>query len=91
MKELCDKNVNLQHVGHVLFLHLPQHVNEPLELSVGLADPEEVDLLAGDARVAVGGGAEDEVVEDGGVGRHADPAAHHDGNFELVPVLSMDM
>ena len=54
-------------------------------------DPEEVDLLAGDARVAVGGGAEDEVVQDGGVGRDADPSAHHDGNFELVPVLSMRM
>ena len=51
------------------------------------ADPEEVDLLAGDARVAVGGGAEDEVVEDGGVRSDADPAAHHHGNFELVPVL----
>ena len=52
------------------------------------ADPEEVDLLAGDARVAVGGGAEDEVVEDGGVGRHADAAAHHHGDLELVPVLT---
>ena len=44
-------------------------------------------LFAGDARVAVGGGAEDEVVEDGGVGRDADAAADHDGHLELVPVL----
>ena len=51
------------------------------------ADPEEVDLLAGDARVAVGGGAEDEVVEDGGVGRDADAGADHHRNLELVPIL----
>ena len=51
------------------------------------ADPEEVDLLAGDARVAVGGGAEDEVVEDGGVGRHSDTGSDHDSDLEFVPVL----
>ena len=51
------------------------------------ADPKEVDLLAGHARVTVGRRAEDEVIEDGGVRRHADPAAYHHGNLELVPVL----
>lgn len=44
-------------------------------------------LLAGDAGVSVGGGAEHEVVEDGGVGRDADTAAHHHRHLELVPVL----
>ncbi len=51
------------------------------------ADPEEVDLLARHPRVSVGGGAKDEVVEDGGVGRDADAAADHDGHLKLVPVL----
>ena len=51
------------------------------------ADPKEVDLLAGHARVTVGRRAEDEVIEDGGVRCHADPAAYHHGNLELVPVL----
>ena len=35
----------------------------------------------------VGGGSEDEVVEDGGVRSDADAAADHHGHLELVPVL----
>ena len=50
-------------------------------------DPEEVDLLARHARVSVGRGPEHEVVEDGGVGRDPDTAAHHHRHLELVPVL----
>ena len=88
MEELRDEDVHLEHVGDVLPLDISEDVDEPLEVSVRRADPQEVDLLAGYARVPVGGRAEDEVVEDGGVWRDADPPAHHDGNFELVPVLS---
>ena len=71
-------------------LHSPQHIDEPLEVSVRGTDPEEVDLLARHARVSVGRGPEHEVVEDGGVGRHSDPAAHHHCHLELVPVLEQD-
>ena len=87
VKELGYKYVNFQNICNVLFLHLSEDVNEPLELSVGLSDPEEVDLLAGHARVSVGRGPEHEVVEDGGVGRDPDAGADHDGHLELVPVL----
>jgi hypothetical protein len=38
----------------------------------------------------VGGSSEDEVVEDGGVGSDADAAADHDGDLELVPVLTVN-
>jgi len=44
-------------------------------------------LLAGDPGVPIGGGAEDQIVEDGGVGRDSDAAAHHHRDLELVPVL----
>ena len=52
MKELGDKDVHLQHVGDVLLLHLAEHVNEPLKLSVGLRDPEEVDFLTSNTRIS---------------------------------------
>ena len=87
VKELGYKYVNFQDICNVLFLDLSEDVNEPLELSVGLSDPEEVDLLARHARVPVGRGPEHEVVEDGGVGRDPDAGADHDGHLELVPVL----
>ena len=54
---------------------------------MGGTDPEEVDLLARHARVSVGRGSEHKVVEDGGVGRDPDTAAHHHRHLELVPVL----
>ena len=87
MEELRDEDVHLEHVGDVLPLDVSEDVDEPLEVSVRRADPEEVDLLAGDARVPVGGRAEDEVVEDGGVWRDPDPGPDHDSHLELVPVL----
>ena len=87
VKELGYKYVNFQNICNVLFLHLSEDVNEPLELSVGLSDPEEVDLLAGHARVSVGRGPEHEVVKDGGVGCHPNPGPDHDGDLEFVPVL----
>ena len=87
VKELGYKYVNFQDICNVLFLDLSEDVNEPLELSVGLSDPEEVDLLARHARVPVGRGPEHEVVEDGGVGRHSDTGSDHDSDLEFVPVL----
>ena len=87
VEELRDENVHLQNVGHVLALHVPQHVDEPLKVTVGRASPQKVDFLASYARVPVGGCTEHQVVEDGGVGRDADASAHHDGHFEFVPVL----
>ena len=52
VKELGDKDVHLQHVGDVLLLHLTEHVDEPLKLSVGLRDPEEVDLFTSNTRIS---------------------------------------
>ena len=34
VEELSDEDVHLQHVGHVFPLHVPEDVNEPLEISV---------------------------------------------------------
>lgn len=34
VEELRDENVNLQHVGNVLFLHVAKHVDEPLKVFV---------------------------------------------------------
>ena len=44
-------------------------------------------LLARHSRVPIGGGAEDEVIEDGGVRCDTDAGADHDSDLELVPVL----
>jgi hypothetical protein len=87
VKKLRDEDVHLQHARHVLLLHIAQHVDEPFEVAVRGADPEEVDLFAGHAGVAIRRGAEDQVVEDGGVGGDADAAADHHRHLELVPVL----
>lgn len=46
VEELSDENVHFQHVSDVVLLDISQHVNEPLELAVGRADPQEVDLTA---------------------------------------------
>ena len=51
MEELSDEDVHLQHVRHVLAFHVPQDVDEPLEVAVRRADPQEVDLLASDAGI----------------------------------------
>ena len=44
MEELCDEDVHLKYVGDVFPLHVPQHVDEPLEVTVGRADPQEIHL-----------------------------------------------
>ena len=87
VEELGDEDVHLQHVGDILSLDVPEHIDEPLKVTVGGADPEEVDLLASHPRVPVGGGAKHQVVEDAGIGGDADASANHDGNLKLVPVL----
>ena len=87
VEELGDEDVHLQHVGHVFPLHVPEDVNEPLEISVGRTDPEEVNFLAGHAGVSVGGGAEHQIVQDRSVGSDSNTSAHHHGHLELVPIL----
>lgn len=44
MEELRDEDVNLQDVGDVLPLHVPQHVDEPLKVLVWRTNPQEVHL-----------------------------------------------
>ena len=51
MEELRDEDVHLQNVGHVFPFHVPQDVDEPLEVPVRRTDPQEVDLLARDAGI----------------------------------------
>ena len=51
VEELRDEDVHLEHVGDVLSLHVPQDVDEPLEVSVRRTDPQEVDLLARNAGI----------------------------------------
>ena len=68
-------------------LHSPQHIDEPLEVSVGGTDPEEVDFLARHPGVSVGGGSEHEIVQDGSVGSDSNTSTHHHGHLELVPIL----
>lgn len=87
MEKLRDENVNFEHVRDVLFLDVTQNVDEPLEVFVRRANPKEVNLLAGNARVTVGAGTKDEIVEDRSVGRDADATADHHSHFELVPIL----
>ena len=56
VEELCDEDVHLQNIGHVLLLHFSENIKKPLKLSVRLSDPEEVDLLTRHSRVSVGRG-----------------------------------
>ena len=44
VEELSDEDVHLQDIGDVFPLHVPQHVDEPLEGAVGRADPQEIHL-----------------------------------------------
>ena len=44
MKELCDKDVNVQHVCDIFFLDISQNVNEPFEALVAGAYPQKVHL-----------------------------------------------
>ncbi len=52
VEELRDEDVHLQNVRHVFPLDVAQDVDEPLEVAVGRADPQEVDLLASDAGIS---------------------------------------
>ena len=79
--------MHLKDVGHIFALHVPEDIDEPLEVAVRRTDPQEVDLFARDTRIPIRRGAEHQVVQDGGVRGHPDAAAHHDGHLELVPVL----
>lgn len=45
MEELCDENMNFQHVCDVLALDVAQNVNEPFKVFMRWADPKEVDLF----------------------------------------------
>lgn len=87
VEELRDEYVYFQHIGYILLLHIAEHIDEPFEVLVRGTDPQEVHLLTGYARVAIGAGPKDQVVENGRVRGHPDATAHHDGHFELVPVL----
>ena len=53
VEELSYKDVHLQHVGHVPLLNISQHVYEPLKISMGGANPQEVDFLACHARISI--------------------------------------
>ena len=62
MEELSNENMHFEHVGDVFALDVTQDIDEPLEVSVGRTDPQEVDLFASHPRISVGGGAKDQVV-----------------------------
>ncbi len=36
VEELGDEDVHLEHIGHVLALHVPQDVDEPLKVPAGV-------------------------------------------------------
>jgi len=52
VEELRDEDVHLKHVRHVLAFNVTQDVDEPLEVTVRRADPEEVDLLTSHAGIS---------------------------------------
>lgn len=62
VEKLRDKDVHFQHIGHILFLDVAQHINEPLEVFMRRTDPQKIHFFAGNARVAVGAGAEYQIV-----------------------------
>ena len=87
MEELSDENMHFKYIGNVFSFNVSEDVNKPLEIAVGRTDPQKVDLFAGNARVTIGGGSEDQIVKDWGVGSDTDTPPHHNCNLELVPVL----
>ena len=87
MEELSDENMHFKYIGNVFSFNVSEDVNEPLKIAVGGTNPQKVDFFAGNPRVTIGGGTEDQIVEDWGVGGHADTPTHHNCNLELVPVL----
>ena len=87
MEELSDENMHFKYIGNVFSFDVSEDVDKPLEIAVGRTDPQKVDLFAGNARVTIGGGSEDQIVEDWGVGSDTDTPTHHNCNLELVPVL----
>ena len=64
MEELSDENMHFKYIGNVFSFDVSEDVNKPLEIAVGRTDPQKVDLFAGNARVTIGGGSEDQIVED---------------------------
>jgi hypothetical protein len=44
--------MHLENVRHVFPLDVAQDIDEPLEVAMGRADPQEVDLLASDAGIS---------------------------------------
>ena len=64
MEELSDENMHFKYIGNVFSFNVSEDVNKPLEIAVGRTDPQKVDLFAGNARVTIGGGSEDQIVED---------------------------
>lgn len=44
VEELGDEDVHFQDVGDILPLHITQHINEPFELTVRRANPQEIHL-----------------------------------------------
>ena len=79
--------MHFKDIGDVFSLDISEHVNEPLEIAMRRTNPQKVDFFAGHPRVAIGGGAENQVVQYWSVGRDADAPAHHHRHLELVPVL----
>lgn len=57
MEKLCDEDVNFQHIGDILSFDVSQHIDEPFEVLVRWANPQEVDFLACDAGITIGAGA----------------------------------
>lgn len=68
-----------QHTKHTTILQLFDEKYTPINISTH--------LLTRNPRVAVRRRSEDQVVEDGGVGRDSDASADHHRDLELVPVL----
>nr|CAD7199333.1 unnamed protein product [Timema douglasi] len=74
VKELRYEYMDLENISDVLLFHVPQHVDEPLEVAIYPG-------------VSVGGCPEDQIVEDRGVGRHTYTSPDHHSHLKLVPIL----
>ena len=87
VEELSNEDVHLQHICHILLLHVAQYINEPLKVPVWWTNPQEVHLLASNSWVSVGRRAKDQIVKDRRVWRNTDTTANHNRHLELVPIL----
>ncbi len=54
--------MHFEDVGDVFALDITEDVDEPLEVAVRRADPQEVDLFAGHPGITVGRRSEDKVI-----------------------------